>query len=86
MVVVSAGHVGGRRGSGIMSSAADVLGISVVRGMRGDGGVCEMCMCLALGSVGCDLVRGLGLGFTNPGGTGGVLDVCLWWVVVVWVV
>ena len=27
--------------------------------------------------------RGLGLGFTNPAGTGGVLDVCR--VVVVWV-
>ena len=39
--VVSAGHVGGTRGSGILSSASDVLGISVVRGMRG---VCEMCM------------------------------------------
>ena len=25
---------------------ADVLGMSVVRGMRGVGGVCEMCMCL----------------------------------------
>ena len=23
--------------------------------------------------------RGLGLGFTNPVGTGGVLDVCLFW-------
>ena len=40
VVVVSAGHVGGTRGSGIVSSAADVLGISVVRGMRGVGGVC----------------------------------------------
>ena len=44
MVVVSAGHVGGTRGSSIMSSAADVLEMSVVRGMRGVGGVCEMCM------------------------------------------
>ena len=46
VVVVSAVHeyVGGTRGSGIMSSAADVIGMSVVRGMRGDGGVC---MCLA---------------------------------------
>ena len=47
VVVVSAGHVGATRGSGILSSAADVIGISVVRGMRGVGGVCEMCMCLA---------------------------------------
>ena len=30
MVVVSAGHVGGTHGSGIVSSAADVLGMSVV--------------------------------------------------------
>ena len=29
-----------------MSSAADVLWMSVVSGMRGVGGVCEMCMCL----------------------------------------
>ena len=31
--MVSAGHEGGRRGSGIVPSAADVLWISVVRGM-----------------------------------------------------
>ena len=78
--MVSAGHVGGTRGSGIVSSAADVLWMSVVRGMRGVGGVCEMCMCLARGGVGGERgewMRGLGLGFTNPVGTGGVLDVCL---------
>ena len=40
-VVVSAGHVDGTRGSGIVSNAADVLL------MRGVDGVCEMCMCLA---------------------------------------
>ena len=42
MVVVRAGHeyVGGTHGSGIVSSAADVLGMSAVRGMRGVGGVC----------------------------------------------
>ena len=78
--MVSAGHVGGTRGSGIVSSAAEVLWMSVVRGMRGVGGVCEMCMCLARGGVGGEggeWMRGLGLGFTNPMGTGGVLDVCL---------
>ena len=37
--MVSAGHVGGTRGSGIVSSA-----VSVVRRMRGVGGVCQMCM------------------------------------------
>ena len=36
-----------RCGSGIVSSSADVLWMSVVRGMRWVGGVCEMCMCLA---------------------------------------
>ena len=48
---MSAGHgyVCGTRGSGIVSSAADVLGMSVVRGMRGVGG---MCMCLARGGRG----------------------------------
>ena len=39
-------YVGGTRGSGIVSCAADVLGMSV---MRGVGGVCEICMCLAQG-------------------------------------
>ena len=36
VVATSAGleYVGGTRGSGIVSSAADVLGMSVVRGMR----------------------------------------------------
>ena len=38
--MVSAGHVGGTRGSSIVSSAADVLWMSVVRGMRAVGGVC----------------------------------------------
>ena len=47
MVVVSAGYVGGTRGSGIVSSAADVLGMSFVHGMRGVDGVREGCMCLA---------------------------------------
>ena len=48
--MVSAGHVDVTRGSGIVSSAADVLWMSVVRGMRGVAGVCEMCMCLARGA------------------------------------
>ena len=30
-----------------------------------------------VGGKGGDWMRGLGLGFTNPVGTGGVLDVCL---------
>ena len=67
VVLVSAGHeyVDVTRGSCIVSSAADVLG------MRGGGG---MCMCLARGGV---VVSELGLSFTNPVGTGEVFDVCL---------
>ena len=45
--MVSVGHVGGTCDSGIVSSTADVLGMSVVCGMKGVGGVCEICMCLA---------------------------------------
>ena len=48
--------VGGTRGSGIVSSAADVLWMSVVRGMRGVGGVCVMC--IARGGTGVDGVSG----------------------------
>ena len=39
-------------GPGIVSSTADMLWMSVVRGMRGVGEVCGMCMCLAQGGVG----------------------------------
>ena len=63
----------GTRGSGVLSSTGDVL-------VRGVGGVCDMCMCLARGGVGGEggeWTRELGLGFTNPLGTGGVLDMCL---------
>ena len=78
--MVSAWHVGGTCGPGIVSSAAYVLWMCVVRGMRRVGGACEMCMCMARGSVGGEegeWVRGLGLGFTNLVGTGEMLDVCL---------
>ena len=51
VIVVSVENVGGTRGSAIVSSAAHMLEISVVRGMRGVAGVCEMGMCLAWGSV-----------------------------------
>ena len=40
---------GGTRGSGVLSSAGDVLDMSVVGGVNG---VCDMCMCLARGGVG----------------------------------
>ena len=60
-------------GSGVLSSTGDVLG-------RGFGGVGDMCMCLAQGGMGGEWgewMRELSLGFTNPVGTGGVLDMCL---------
>ena len=44
--VVSAWYVGGTCGSGIVSRASDVLG------MRGVGGVCLICMCLAQSGLG----------------------------------
>ena len=44
----------------------------MVHGMRGVGGVCEMCMARGgVGKEGSELMRGLGFGFTNPVGTGG---------------
>ena len=50
-------YIGGTRGSGLMSSANDVLKMGVVRGMR-VGWVCEMCMCLARCGVGGEAVSG----------------------------
>ena len=35
-----------------------LCGTSVAHGMRGVGGVCEMCMCLAQGGVGGEWVSG----------------------------
>ena len=67
--------IGSTRGSSVLASAGDVLEISVVRGV---GGVCDMCMCLArAGVVGGEWATGLGLGFTNSGGTWGKWDMCL---------
>ena len=71
-------HVGGTRGSGILSSAADVLWISVVRGMKGVGEVCEMC--LARGGVGGEDERigfGLYLSCQNRESFGRVHVFCL---------
>ena len=58
MVIAGHEYVGGSCVLGIVYGAADVLGMSVVRGMRGDGGVCEMCMCFALSGVGVEWVGG----------------------------
>ena len=68
-VVTVSAYMGGTRDSGVLSSAGDVLEKSVVRGV---GGVYDMCMCLARGSVGGvggGWVTGLGLGFTTSGRT-----------------
>ena len=43
------------RGSGVLTSTGDVLEMSVVRGV---GGVCDMCMCLARSGVGGEWVSG----------------------------
>ena len=78
VVVVSARHecVGGTHGLCIVSSAADVLGMSGVRVTRGVGGVCKMCMFLAWGGVG-GVDKRIGFGLYQSCGTGGVLDACL---------
>ena len=57
MVAVNA-CMSGTRGSGVLSSTGDVL-------VRGVGGVCDMCMCLARGGVGGEegeWMRELGVG------------------------
>ena len=76
MVAVRCVYKWVHRASGVLSSTGDVL-------VRGVGGVCDMCMCLARGGV---------------GGPGGEVDetlwgqwecwtcVCVWLVAVVWVV
>ena len=60
VVVMSAGkeYVGGTHVSCIVSCAADVLGMSIVCGLRGVGGVCEMCMCMDRRGVGGEWIRG----------------------------
>ena len=40
-VVAVSAHMGGTRGSGVLSSAGDVLEMSVLRGI---GGLCDMCL------------------------------------------
>ena len=50
--------------------------MNVVCGIRGVGGMCEMCMCLDRGGMGRGM-RGLGLCFTNPVGIGDVFWVAV---------
>ena len=47
-VVAVIACMGGSRGSGVLHSTCDVLEMSMV---RGGGGVCDMCMCLARSGV-----------------------------------
>ena len=75
-VVAVSAYMGGTR---VLSSACDVLEMSVVRGV---GGVCEICKCVDRGGVGREWETGLGLGFTNSGET---WYMCVL-VAVVWVV
>ena len=60
-------YMGSTRGSGVLSSACGVLEMSVVSCV---GGVCVCVWHRVLG------YRGLGLGFTNPGGK---WDMCVFW-------
>ena len=64
-------YIHSTRGSGVLASAGHVL-------MRGVGGVCDMCMCLALGGVGGEgeWVTGLGLGFSISRGPWGKWGLC----------
>ena len=59
----------GTRGSGVLSSTGDVL-------VRGVGGVCDMCMCLARGGVGERIGFGL---YQSSGGRGSVGHVSVFW-------
>ena len=54
-VIAVSAYMGGTRGSGIFASTDDVLEISMVRGV---GGVCDMCKCLARVGVGAVEVSG----------------------------
>ena len=62
----------GTRGSGVLSSTGDLLEMSVVRGV---GGVCDMCMCLARSGV--DERIGFGL-YQSCGDRGSVGRVSVW--------
>ena len=55
-----------------------ILRMSVVRGIRGVGGVCETCMCLARGGVGGEAVKwGVVCGVGSESGGVGLCYVCV---------
>ena len=74
----------GTRGSGVLSSTSDVRELSVVRGV---GGVCDMCICLARGGVDerigfglyhfCEDRGSVGHVPVGCGGVGGVVGECV---------
>ena len=77
--------MGSTLGSGIVSSAADVIGMSVVHGMK------RWWSMYVFGTGrrkrrGGEWMRGLGLGFTNPVGSGKCWTCVCVWAAVVWVV
>ena len=66
--------------SGVLSSANDVQEMSMVIGV---GVVCDMFICLARAGWEVSGVRGLGLGFSNSGGTYGESGICVFVLVAV---
>ena len=55
IVVAVSACMSGTRGSGVLFSTCDVLEMSVLRGV---GGVCGMCVCLARGGMAGEGVSG----------------------------
>ena len=73
-VVAVSAYMDGTHGSGVLSSACDVLEMSVVRGV---GGVCDMCMCLARGGVGGIVGERFGFGLYQSCGNRGECWTCV---------
>ena len=71
--------MGGARSSCVVCSTDDVLEMSVLRELRGVGGVFEIYVFAPGrgGRCGGEWVKRLDLGFTNPVGTVAVWDICL---------
>ena len=77
-------YMGGTRGSGVLSSAGDVLEMSVVRGLGlgftnsgGTWGKCDMCLCFGYGGVGGVGGEWVGCLTQGLGGWFGVMSVCV---------